>query len=612
MWRGADKSWTVNLSTGSGFVMQRWTGAWGSDGPINVGDLNGDGRTDVFMWRGWNNDWTINLSTGSGFAFQVWQGAWGSDGTIRVGDLNADGKTDVFMYRAAGSDWTVNLSTGSGFAMQRWLGACGSDGPTTMGDYNGDGRTDVAIWRDANKDWLLDLSTGSGFNMQRWTGAWGSDGPILSADVTGDGRTDVLMWRDWAKDWTVNRAQLVALGAARTADYGISAVEVTQATQSMDNRVPLFAGKRTLVRAYADAGVCSSGPPLANAAIEATLYSPSSFSQPVWGPVTVGPQTVPRRIDRSNLGDTINFELPKDGPTPGVPWSTTQGYWLRVRHLSGNGETAWTFVRFYDSVKIHIRPFYDDQSGHVVTHDEFMRVVKRVEAEYPTSEIVVHDFSDVLTGISWGKLGDARVLAKQQDAADLLAGRPPQHCSDCIFVGVNWVPPGTGPGGLAASTPASDIDGRLAVVDVEPTDTNWSAGTMAQEIAHLLGRYHTPGHDAPYPDTRYPYPDGASSDNGWYFLLPNVVSHGRYYGADPATNPSLPANEWHPITGFTPDGSEHHHDYMAYGAWVDIWTSDFTYRGVCNGLLKGYADTWYSKRSDFPAGALPTESVCPY
>lgn len=36
----------MNLSTGTGFVQLQWTGAWGSDGPIFVGDLNGDGKTD--------------------------------------------------------------------------------------------------------------------------------------------------------------------------------------------------------------------------------------------------------------------------------------------------------------------------------------------------------------------------------------------------------------------------------------------------------------------------------------------------------------------------------------------------------------------------------------
>ena len=98
-----------NLSTGSGFVGQTWRGAWGSDGPIFVGDLNGDGKTDVFMWRDVDRTWSVNLSTGSGFVGQTWRGAWGSDGPIFVGDLNGDGKADVFMWRDVDKTWSGQL-----------------------------------------------------------------------------------------------------------------------------------------------------------------------------------------------------------------------------------------------------------------------------------------------------------------------------------------------------------------------------------------------------------------------------------------------------------------------------------------------------------------------
>jgi len=72
-----------------------------------LGDLNGDGKTDVFMWRIQRIHWTVNLSTGNGFVQQEWKGMWGSDGPIFTGDLNGDGKTDVFMWRAASNSWTV-------------------------------------------------------------------------------------------------------------------------------------------------------------------------------------------------------------------------------------------------------------------------------------------------------------------------------------------------------------------------------------------------------------------------------------------------------------------------------------------------------------------------
>lgn len=202
MWKDAIKTWTVNISNGTGFTMQAWPG-WGTTAKVYTGFLNNDRKTDVFFWDDMEKVWRINLSTGSGFEKTTWTGAWGSDGPINVGDLNKDKKTDVFMWRDSDKSWMVNLSTGSGFAMQRWTGAWGSDGPINVADLNGDEMDDVFMWRDSKKDWTVNLSTGSGFTMQRWTGAWGSDGEIHIGDLNYDKKTDVFMWRD-AEGWQVN------------------------------------------------------------------------------------------------------------------------------------------------------------------------------------------------------------------------------------------------------------------------------------------------------------------------------------------------------------------------------------------------------------------------
>ena len=52
---------TGSVAAQSDWTQQEWTGAWGSDGPIFTGDLNGDGKTDVFMWRDSTKTWTVNL-----------------------------------------------------------------------------------------------------------------------------------------------------------------------------------------------------------------------------------------------------------------------------------------------------------------------------------------------------------------------------------------------------------------------------------------------------------------------------------------------------------------------------------------------------------------------
>lgn len=65
----------MNLSTGSRLIAHTWKGAWGSGGAIVAGDFNGDGRSDVMMWRESTKSWTVNLSTGSGFTALEWKGA---------------------------------------------------------------------------------------------------------------------------------------------------------------------------------------------------------------------------------------------------------------------------------------------------------------------------------------------------------------------------------------------------------------------------------------------------------------------------------------------------------------------------------------------------------
>jgi hypothetical protein len=173
MWRDSNKDWTVNISNGHGFDAAIWQGDWGSDGPIFVGDLNGDGKTDVFMWRDSNKDWTVNISNGHGFDAAIWQGAWGSDGPINVGDLNGDGKTDVFMWR--GDTWTVNLSTGSNWAPAEWDGFPGT-GCVLGGDFNGDHRIDVAMYHPETDNFSVNISTVSGWFAETWPKPHGPPG----------------------------------------------------------------------------------------------------------------------------------------------------------------------------------------------------------------------------------------------------------------------------------------------------------------------------------------------------------------------------------------------------------------------------------------------------
>lgn len=203
MWKDAIKSWMVNISTGNGFTIQNWVHSYGTTAPVYTGDLNHDGKTDVFFWDESEKVWRVNLSTGNSFLAKPWSGAWGTDGPINVGDLNGDGKDDVFMWRDGSKDWTVNISTGTGFIQQIWHGAWGSDGQIHVGDLNGDGKADVFMWNNSMRNWSINLSTGESFNAQAWSGASGSSGKIHVGDLNGDGKTDVFTW-NVVDGWQIN------------------------------------------------------------------------------------------------------------------------------------------------------------------------------------------------------------------------------------------------------------------------------------------------------------------------------------------------------------------------------------------------------------------------
>jgi hypothetical protein len=392
-------------------------------------------------------------------------------------------------------------------------------------------------------------------------------------------------------------------------DVGVTGVELNQAIQDLHNHVPLFAGKRTLARVYLNAGACSrDGPALSNVEVIAAVFDKSNANVPVWGPVRVGPSTVPRTVNRDRLADSVNFELPALGPSAGMAWSTTAAYALRVTSLpvQGRGETRDFDLRFYDSVPLHFRPFYDNASGQRVSRATLDLAVNRLRAMMPTRDIVVHDYDDVMSSIGWPQLGLARTLALAGDQMAVSNGQQPPNCSSCFFITIPWVSKGSVPYGLANPWPNHDSQ-----VAIDSTDINWSTGTLAQEPGHNIGRLHaSTAHSEQAPsDPDFPYAHGEISDNVTT-TLGNIVSRGRYYGADPGTNPAHPAGEWWLIPAYDPIDGTHHHDYMSYGAWVDIWTSDYSYFMNCGAYRVGRFDSWYAKVSDLPVASLPAAPPC--
>jgi len=225
----AGEIWAVSLSTGSGWETQSWSGGpllateWTVvpiPGQCFAADFNGDGKTDLACSDGVDSVWSVALSTGTGWNTQSWSG--GPVVPLPItdqcldGDLNGDGKADLFCWTGEGGGWGVALSTGSS-----WQGSTWSGGPAPVDEWNvvpvpeqcfaadftGAGKTDVACSDGTNSTWSMGVSTGSGWNTQSWSG-----GPVvplpmtqqcLSGDLTGGGKADLFCWTGEGGGWGV-------------------------------------------------------------------------------------------------------------------------------------------------------------------------------------------------------------------------------------------------------------------------------------------------------------------------------------------------------------------------------------------------------------------------
>ena len=137
-----------------------------------TGDFNGDGIPDTAFFNQDGSWWVCLMKANGTFVNQNWANwnpasTWGK---IEVGNFNGDGKTDILGMTTGGADW-VGLSTGTAFTATFWAQWAPAAAWTsfTVGDVNGDGKTDL-IGEYAGK-WYVGYSTGKGFITSLWVGA---------------------------------------------------------------------------------------------------------------------------------------------------------------------------------------------------------------------------------------------------------------------------------------------------------------------------------------------------------------------------------------------------------------------------------------------------------
>ena len=177
---------------------------------VASGDLNGDGNLDL-VTESWGND-QVAVLFGDG------KGSFNTSGTfldvgkmpyqrVRVGDINGDGKSDIITTNLEGDNVTILLGDGKG-GFKQSAGSpfpCG-DSPFNfaIGDVNGDGKPDLAIVNSPSstadrhgKDGLTILLGDGAGGFRMLAGSPFATGRIPNrvaiGDVNGDGVADIAV-----------------------------------------------------------------------------------------------------------------------------------------------------------------------------------------------------------------------------------------------------------------------------------------------------------------------------------------------------------------------------------------------------------------------------------
>jgi hypothetical protein len=335
-------------------------------------------------------------------------------------------------------------------------------------------------------------------------------------------------------------------------DMQITAIEVTQAIQDLNNSVDLIAGKRTYVRVHASS-------PIAAPDVFATLRGRRGFVSltPVLNPGNPGSDiTVRTTPDRAQINDSFWFELPSS-------WTAAGSLTLTARLDPNNAKNDLNqvnnikavTVNFLSTPPLRLRivnvqytasgTTYLAANSHLISLESWLRraypipnlQVTRQTFVYPTNGLPnvdkLHGYlalTKLLRMIFSGEDGRTVYYGVVDDGGGFMRGKA---------AGI--------PGTIAAGPSGTDNWGW----DYDGSYNDWYGG---HEIGHTRGRSHAEFCGAGG-GTAYPYPTGRIS--------PALTGNTAIYGFDITTR-AIYGPDWK--------------DVMTYCS--NQWVSDFTYEGI--------------------------------
>jgi len=161
--------------------------------PIEVGDINGDGKMDLVLTDTLNGTIYTMLGDGTGnFAYSGSIQTYGSGPTYLV-DINGDHKLDLITTDPIGADFLVYIGQGNGaFPTFTRYTVSVSAGPFLLVDVNGDGHPDMLFEYYPNQLGYFPGNSDGTFGAIVALGNSPSPNELVAAtDLTGDGVADL-------------------------------------------------------------------------------------------------------------------------------------------------------------------------------------------------------------------------------------------------------------------------------------------------------------------------------------------------------------------------------------------------------------------------------------
>ena len=172
---------------------------------IAVGDIDGDGKSDLTVVNGGNNTVSVLRNTGSSgfvsFATKVDFTTGTTPWSVAIGDIDGDAKPDLVIANYSSSTVSILRNTGSmgtlSFAVKVDFTTGIHPRYVSIGDLDGDGKPDIAIANDSSHTVSVLRNTGSSAfinfapKVDFATGSFPSS--VAIGDIDGDGKPDLAI-----------------------------------------------------------------------------------------------------------------------------------------------------------------------------------------------------------------------------------------------------------------------------------------------------------------------------------------------------------------------------------------------------------------------------------